>query len=44
MKAAATIVGVLVGVIVMVASMSEMYDTCGLLCWQGLLQAQRERY
>jgi DMSO/TMAO reductase YedYZ heme-binding membrane subunit len=43
MRVAATMIAVLVGIIVMVTSMSEMYDKCGPLCWQGLLQAQRER-
>lgn len=43
-RAAATITAVLVGVIVMAASMSEMYAKCGPPCLQGLLQAQRERY
>src|ERR1700684_1182558 len=43
MRAAAIIFAVLVGIIVMVASMSEMYDRCGPSCWQGLLQAERDR-
>jgi hypothetical protein len=43
-RAAAIIFALLVGSIVMVAGISEMYDKCGPLCWQGLLQAQRERY
>jgi hypothetical protein len=44
MKAAATIVAFLVGIIVITVGMGGLYDECGPLCWQGLLQAQRERY
>jgi hypothetical protein len=44
MRAAAIIFAVLVGVVVTAVSMSELYDKCGPSCWQGLLQAQRERF
>src|SRR5262245_30557719 len=37
------ILAVLIGVTVVVAGVVEMYDQCGQICWQGLLQAQRER-
>lgn len=42
MRRAATIISaLLLGTIVMAASMSELYDTCGPTCWQGLLLVQR---
>jgi hypothetical protein len=44
MRAAAIILAVLVGLIVMVAIMSEMYDKCESPCRQGLLQAHRAVY
>jgi hypothetical protein len=44
MRVAAIIFAVLVGVIAAAVAMSEMYDKCGPPCWQGLLQAQRERF
>jgi hypothetical protein len=40
MRVAATVIAVLVGIIVM----TGLYAKCGPLCWQGLLQAQKERY
>jgi hypothetical protein len=44
MRAAAIIFAVLVGFIVTAVGMSEMYVKCGPPCWQGLLQAQRDRF
>ena len=33
-----------IGMVVFGAGVSELYDKCGQLCWQGLLEAQRVRY
>jgi hypothetical protein len=37
------VVAALSGAFMMVAVLYAAYDKCGQLCWQGLLQAQRER-
>jgi hypothetical protein len=38
------IVAALIGTLAIVAVLYAAYDKCGQLCWQGLIQAQRERY
>ncbi len=44
MKTRATVaLAVLIGILVVVAGVVEMYAQCGPLCRQGLLLAQRER-
>lgn len=40
----AIILALLVGIVVMWVSVSEMYDKCGSACWQGLVLASRERH
>jgi hypothetical protein len=44
----AILVGIVVtasiGAFAMVAVLYAAYGECGQLCWQGLIQAQRERY
>jgi hypothetical protein len=44
MKAAATIVAVLIGIIAIAATAGGIYDKCGPLCRQDLLQAHGEHY
>jgi len=35
---------VLIGTVVTVAGMNEMYGKCGSVCWQALQQVMRNRY
>ena len=44
MRAAATVVAGLIGIVVIAATVGELYEKCGPLCWQGLLEAERGRY
>ena len=44
MRVAATVVAGLIGIVVTTATVGGLYDKCGPLCWQGLLEAERERY
>lgn len=37
------VVAASIGALATVAVLYAAYDKCGQLCWQGLLQAQRER-
>jgi hypothetical protein len=41
MRAVAIVLAVLVGLIVMVSILIEMYGQCGSPCWQGLLHVHR---
>jgi hypothetical protein len=38
------VVAALIGAFAIMAVLYAAYDKCGHLCWQGLFQAQRERY
>ncbi len=42
LREGAIIIALIIGFLLLAASMGRLYDACGPLCWQGLHKAERD--